>query len=142
MRAMSPRTKPIRTQAGFSLMEILIVVGIIAAIMAFAASQIFGGKDQANVRLTETQLESLAAKVEQYRMDTGQVPSSLEALVTNPGASGWLGPYVRKAEDLQDAWRRPIQIRTPGANGEFELVSLGSDGKPGGDSTAADIVKP
>lgn len=131
-----------RTQSGFSLMEILIVVGIIAAIMAFAASQIFGGKDQANVRLTETQLESLAAKVEQYRMDTGQIPSSLEALVTNPGASGWLGPYVRKTEDLQDAWRRPVQIRTPGANGEFELVSLGSDGKPGGESTAADIVKP
>lgn len=72
-------------------MEILIVVGIIAAIMAFAASQIFGGKDQANVRLTQTQLESLAAKVEQYRMDTGQIPSSLDALVTNPApAAGWV----------------------------------------------------
>ncbi len=141
MRMKSPGLAA-RSQSGFSLMEILIVVGIIAAIMAFAASQIFGGKDQANVRLTETQLESLAAKVEQYRMDTGQIPSSLDALVTNPGASGWLGPYVRKTEDLQDAWRRPIQIRTPGANGEFELVSLGSDGKPGGESTAADIVKP
>lgn len=129
-------------QSGFSLMEILIVVGIIALIMAFAASQIFSGADRANVRLTETQLESLAAKVEQYRMDTGQVPSSLDALVTNPGASGWLGPYVRKTEDLQDAWRRPIQIRTPGSSGEFEVVSLGSDGKPGGESTAADIVKP
>ena len=45
-------------------------------------------------------------------------------------------------ERMQDAWRRPVQIRTPGANGEFELVSLGSDGKPGGESTAADIVKP
>jgi general secretion pathway protein G len=129
-------------QAGFSLMEILIVVGIIAAIMAFAASQIFGGKDQANVRLASTQLESLAAKVEQYRTDTGQVPSSLEALVTNPGANGWLGPYVRNAKDLNDPWGRAVQIRTPGANGEFELVSLGSDGKPGGESTAADIVKP
>ena len=131
-----------RSQSGFSLMEILIVVGIIAAIMAYATSQIFGGKERADYRLAHTQLESLVAKVEQYRMETGQVPSSLDALVTNPGASGWLGPYVRKAEDLQDPWKHPIQIRTPGANGEFELVSLGSDGKPGGDSTAADIVKP
>lgn len=131
-----------RRQSGFSLMEILIVVGIIAAIMAFAASQIFGGRDQANVRLAETQLETLASKVEQYRMDTGQLPASLEALVSNPGVNGWLGPYVRKAEDLQDPWKRPIQIRSPGRNGEFELVSLGSDGKPGGDSTAADIVRP
>lgn len=141
MRVMSSRVHA-RTQSGFSLMEILIVVGIIAAIMAFAAGQIFGGRDQANVRLAATQLESLAAKVEQYRMDTGQIPSSLDALVSNPGVSGWLGPYVRKAEDLQDPWKRAIQIRTPGANGEFELVSFGSDGQPGGESTAADIVKP
>ena len=131
-----------RSQSGFSLMEILIVVGIIAAIMAFAASQIFGGRDQANVRLATTQLESLAAKVEQYRMDTGQMPSNLDALVTNPGVGGWLGPYVRNAKDLNDPWGRPLQIRTPGTNGEFELISLGSDGQPGGESTAADIVKP
>lgn len=141
MRPMSPGFAA-RPQSGFSLIEILIVVGIIAAIAAFVASTTFGGRDRANVGLATTQLESLAAKVEQYRMDTGQVPSNLEALVNNPGASGWLGPYVRKIEDLQDPWKRPIQIRTPGANGEFELVSLGSDGKPGGDSTAADIVKP
>lgn len=141
MRKMSPGFAA-RTQSGFSLMEILIVVGIIAAIMAFAASQIFGGRDQANVRLATTQLESLAAKVEQYRMDTGQLPSSLEALVTNPGASGWLGPYVRAAKDLNDPWGRPVQIRTPGANGEFELLSLGGDGQPGGESTDADIVRP
>lgn len=138
MRAISPRS----AQAGFSLMEILIVVGIIAMIVAFAAGQIFGGRDQANAKLAQTQLETLAAKVEQYRMDTGQIPSSLEQLVTSPGVSGWLGPYVRKVEDLRDPWMRPIQIRAPGTNGEFELVSLGSDGKPGGESTAADIVKP
>jgi len=138
MRVIPPRSR----QSGFSLMEILIVVGIIAAIMAFAASQIFGGRDQANVRLAATQLEALAAKVEQYRMDTGQVPTALEALVSNPGASGWLGPYVRRVEDLRDPWGQPVQIRTPGTHGEFELLSLGSDRRPGGESTAADIVRP
>lgn len=141
MRPMSPGFAA-RPSSGFSLIEILIVVGIIAAIAAFVASTTFGGQGRANARLAETQLESLAAKVEQYRMDTGQVPSSLEALVTNPGAGGWLGPYVRAAKDLNDPWGRPIQIRTPGRNGDFELVSLGSDGKPGGESTAADIVRP
>ena len=141
MRVSPPRLARGR-QAGFSLIEILIVVGIIAAIAAFVASTTFGGQGRANVKLAETQLESLSAKVEQYRMDTGQVPSNLEALVTNPGASGWLGPYVRKVEDLRDPWGQPVQIRTPGANTEFELVSLGSDRKPGGESTAADIVRP
>lgn len=141
MRMKSPGLSA-RSQSGFSLMEILIVVGIIAAIMAFAASQIFGNRERANYGLAGTQLESLAAKVEQYRMDTGQIPSSLDALVTNPGASGWLGPYVRNAKDLNDPWGQPVQIRVPGANGEFELVSLGSDRKTGGESTAADIVRP
>ena len=131
-----------RMQSGFSLIEILIVAALMVTIIAVVASQTFRGSDRANVNIAKTQLESLANKVEQYRTDTGQVPSSLEALVTNPGANGWLGPYVRNAKDLNDPWGRAVQIRTPGANGEFELVSLGSDGKPGGESTAADIVKP
>lgn len=130
-------------QRGFSLMEILIVVGLIAAIMAFAATQIFGGADRANARLAGTQLEALAAKIEQYRMDTGQLPQSLEHLVANPGQPGWLGPYVRRSEDLLDPWRRGVQLRTPGRDGgEFELVSLGADGQPGGDGVDADIVRP
>ena len=131
-----------RMQSGFSLIEILIVAALMVTIIAVVASQTFRGSDRANVNIAKTQLESLANKVDQYRMDTGQIPSSLDALVTNPGASGWLGPYVRNTKDLNDPWGQPVQIRTPGANGEFELVSLGSDGKPGGDSTAADIVKP
>jgi general secretion pathway protein G len=131
-----------RMQSGFSLIEILIVAALMVTIIAVVASQTFRGSDRANVNIAKTQLESLANKVDQYRMDTGQIPSSLDALVTNPGASGWLGPYVRNTKDLNDPWGQPVQIRTPGANGEFELVSLGSDRKPGGDSTAADIVKP
>ncbi|MFN7212769.1 MAG: type II secretion system major pseudopilin GspG [Lysobacteraceae bacterium] len=138
MRSMSPRA----AQAGFTLMEILIVVALIAGIMAFAASQIFGGADRANARLAGTQLEALAAKIEQYRMDTGQMPASLDALVTNPGTPGWLGPYVRKVEDLRDPWGQAITLRAPGANGPFELVSTGADRAPGGEGVDADIVRP
>ena len=138
MRKLPPRS----AQAGFTLIEIIIVVGIIAAIMAFVATQTFGGADRANVRLAGTQLEAMAAKVEQYRMDTGQLPSSLDNLVTSPGVPGWLGPYLRRADDLNDPWRNPIELRMPGASGPFEVTSYGADGKPGGESTAADIVRP
>lgn len=137
-----PRAPHRATQAGFTLMEILIVVALIAAIMAFAATQIFGGADRANARLAGTQLESLAAKVEQFRMDTGQWPATLEHLVQNPGTPGWLGPYVRRVEDLRDPWGRPVQLRVPGANGEFELLSTGADGQPGGEGVDADILRP
>lgn len=140
MRVKSPGFAA-RRQSGFSLMEILIVVGIIAAIMAFAASQIFGGRDQANVRLAATQLESLAAKVEQYRMDTGQI---LQPRRTGDQSGGQrlAGPLRAQRQGPERPWGQPLQIRVPGANGEFELVSFGSDRKAGGDSTAADIVKP
>lgn len=137
---MSPR-HPSRS-AGFTLIEILIVVALIAGILAFAANRIFGGQNRANVKLAEGQLATLAAKVDQYQLDTGSLPDTLEALVRKPGnANGWLGPYIKEA-DLKDPWGTPIEIRTPGGNGPFELVSLGQDKAPGGESFDADIRRP
>ncbi len=131
---------PLRSaQAGFSLIEIIIVTVLIGGIVAFAARQILGGGDRANVNLAKAQIETLAQKVQQYEMDTGQLPSTLGALVTAPGdASGWLGPYA-KATELKDPWHHPIEYRMPGNDGPFDLISLGSDKETGGDSVDADI---
>jgi len=128
-----------RAQAGFSLIEIIIVTVLIGAIVAFAARQIFGGSDKAKYNLAKSQVQTLAQKVESYRDDTGELPSNLEDLVKAPGnASNWLGPYAKEA-DLKDPWKHAIEYQVPGESGDFDVISYGADGKPGGESVDGDI---
>ena len=137
-----PRIPAKASQHGFSLIEIIVVVVLIGGIVAFAASRILGGSDRAKVRLAESQVQTIAEKVEQYRMDTGELPPNLQALVTQSGnAPGWLGPYAKDGE-LLDPWKNALQYQVPGESGAFDVVSLGADGKPGGQSVAADIRNP
>jgi len=135
------RRRPVRrsTQRGFSLIEIIVVVVLIGAIVAFAATRILGGGDRARVNLAQAQVETLAQKVDNYEMDTGALPERLADLVTQPaGVSGWLGPYATEAE-LNDPWNTPFEYRVPGDGRRFDIVSYGADRKPGGESVDADI---
>ena len=134
-----PRPPRRTAQAGFSLIEIILVVVLIGGIVAFAASRILGGGDRARYNLAKSQVQTLAEKVQQYQSDTGTLPPSLDALVTAPGdAAGWLGPYAKPAE-LKDPWGHAFVYRAPGEGQAFDLVSLGADGQPGGSSVDADI---
>ncbi len=141
MQSRQFRPLPRTAQAGFTLIEIIIVVVLIGGIVAFAASRIMGGGDSAKVKLARAQVQTIADKLSQYEMDTGGLPPSLDHLVTAPdNATGWLGPYT-KAADLKDPWGHPYAYRVPGSEGApFDLSSLGKDGKPGGESVDADIV--
>ena len=133
------RPIPKAAQRGFSLIEIIVVVVLIGGIVAFAASRILGGGDRAKVKLAQAQVQTLAEKVQQFQMDTGALPADLNALVAAPaGAAGWLGPYAKQA-DLNDPWMHPMQYKAPGEGRAFDIVSLGADGQPGGDSVNADI---
>jgi general secretion pathway protein G len=127
-------------QAGFSLIEIILVVVLIGGIVAFAANRILGGGDRAKVNLTKAQVQTLVEKVGQYQQDTGRLPEKLDALVKAPqDAPGWLGPYAKEAE-LKDPWNHAYTYAIPGQDGQpFDLISLGADGKPGGGSVDADI---
>lgn len=133
--------KSSRRARGFSLIEIIIVIVLIGTVMALITRSVLGGSDRANVKLTDTQLSVLSGKIDQFRVDTGKLPESLDQLVTSPGLPGWLGPYA-KADELKDPWGTAIELKRPGTNGPFELVSLGADQAPGGDSVNADIRKP
>lgn len=127
------------SQAGFSLIEIILVVVLIGGIVAFAATRILGGGDRAKVNLAKAQVQTLAEKVHQYEQDTGRLPGSLDDLVKAPGdAAGWLGPYAKDSE-LKDPWNHPYTYTMPGEGKPFDLVSLGKDGQAGGDSVDADI---
>ena len=126
-------------QAGFSLIEIIIVITLIALIAAFVANKVFGQGDRARVKLATAQVQTLAEKVQQFEMDTGRLPGALEDLVKAPGgASGWLGPYAKESE-LKDPWNHPYVYAAPGEGRAFDLSSLGKDGQAGGDSVDADI---
>lgn len=126
-------------QSGFSLIEIILVVVLIGGIVAFAATRILGGGDRAKANLAKAQVQTLAEKVQQFEMDTGTLPGSLDELITAPGsATGWLGPYAKAAE-LKDPWNHPFEYSMPGDNQPFDLVSLGKDGERGGESVDADV---
>ncbi len=132
----SPRPS---AQAGFSLIEIIIVTVLIGGIVAFAASKILGGGDKARYNLAKAQVQTMAEKVESYQMDTGSLPGSLQDLVKQPGnISGWLGPYAKESA-LKDPWGTPYEYRVPGDNQAFDLISLGADKQAGGTSVNGDI---
>ena len=138
MRNRSIVRSPLRAaQRGFSLIEIILVVVLIGGIVACAATRILGGGDRAKVNLAKAQVQTLGEKVQQFEMDTGTLPESLDQLVAS-SASGWLGPYAKEAE-LKDPWGTALEYRMPGETAAFDIVSLGSDRAAGGESTAADI---
>jgi general secretion pathway protein G len=138
----SPRSVQLLAR-GFSLIEMLVVIVLIGGILALVASKVFGNKERAEYKLAQTRLQTLAQKVDNYQLDVGTYPESLDALVTAPAnATGWLGPYAQ-ADELKDPWRHPVEYRQPGENDKpYQLTSLGADGKAGGEGVKADIVAP
>ncbi len=137
-RALKPFTSA-RRQAGMSLLEIIIVIVLIGAVLTLVASRVLGGADRGKANLAKAQVQTVASKIDNYRLDTNRLPGKLDELVTAPsGVNGWMGPYA-KASDLADPWGRPLDYRAPGEGQDYDLVSLGKDGKPGGSSFDADI---
>ena len=128
---------------GFTLLELLVVVVIIGLLAGFVAPRYFGQVGKSEVNVAKAQLDALEKALDQYRLDTGRYPSAelgLKALVERPPSeSKWNGPYLRKAIPL-DPWGKPYLYRIPGEKGEFDLLSFGKDGQPGGNGENADIT--
>ena len=129
-------------QRGFTLIELLVVVLIIGLLAGFVAPRYFAQIGRSEVNVAKAQIDALEKALDQYRLDTGRYPSTelgLNALMERPANEpSWAGPYLRKAVPL-DPWGRPYIYRMPGERGDYELVSHGKDGKPGGTGDAADI---
>lgn len=136
--------RPVPSRAiGMSLLELVVVIVLIGGVLAVVGGKIVSNKKLAEARLAVTALNSLAAQIDQYKSDVGDYPENLEQLTSAPGnAPGWLGPYAA-AKDLKDPWQNPIDYRRPGEDeAPFQLVSLGADGKTGGEGVNKDIVAP
>jgi len=131
-----------RKTRGFTLLELLVVIVIIGLLAGYVAPRYFSQVGRSEIQVARAQVESLEKALDQYRLDTRRYPSTeegLQALLSKPeNAAGWNGPYLKKAVPA-DPWGRPYAYRTPGQKGEFEVLSYGRDGKPGGTGDDADI---
>lgn len=125
--------------SGFTLVELLLVLMILALIGGLVLPRIIGTAEGARAKAAASQINRLGMAVETFYLDTGSTPESLDQLITEPGnVSGWNGPYV-KSSILKDPWGREYEYEYPGEHGDFDLLSLGADGQPGGDGKNADI---
>jgi general secretion pathway protein G len=142
-RASSPLHSGPRARAGFTLLELLVVMVIIGLLAGYVAPRYFSQVGRSEVKAAMAQINSLEKALDQYRLDMGHYPSTeqgLAALVSRPqGEAKWQGPYLSKNVP-PDPWGRPYQYKFPGERAEYELWSFGKDGQPGGSGEAADIT--
>ncbi len=128
--------------AGFTLLELLVVMAIIGLLAGYVAPRYFAQIGKSEVKAARAQMDSLEKALDQYRLDTGHYPSQeqgLAALIKRPSNEPrWDGPYLKKDVPL-DPWGRPYGYKIPSEKGDYDLVSLGKDGAPGGTGEAADI---
>lgn len=129
-----------RRERGFTILEIVIVFILLAGIMAFVGPKLFEQMGRAKSQEARIRLQNLVGQIEMYKLETGRLPESLQALVRQPaGLDRWNGPYA-KEEDLKDAWGNEYRYTVPGQGKAYDLVSLGADGRDGGEGENRDIT--
>jgi general secretion pathway protein G len=132
-----------RNQRGFTLMELLVVIIIIGVLAALVGPKFFGRVDEAKQKAAKAQIELFGAALDGLRLDVGRYPTTeegLKALREKPaGMDNWKGPYLPK-EIPADPWGSPYVYKSPGANGDYDLISFGKDKAEGGDGDNRDIV--
>ena len=131
-----------RVVAGFTLLELLVVIVIIGLLAAYVGPKYFAQLGKSEVTVAKSQIEAFGKALDTYRLDVGTYPSTeegLNALLVKPSAAArWNGPYLSKALP-QDPWGHAYMYKSPGTKGDFEILSYGKDGQPGGTGENADI---
>ena len=133
-----------RRQEGFTLMELLVVLAIIGLLAVLVAPRVIQYLGGAKVDTATVQVDRLAGVLDLYRLEVGSYPSQedgLAVLFDRPvNVANWNGPYIRNRDSLTDPWGNPYGYRYPGEHGEFDLYSLGADGREGGEGENQDIT--
>lgn len=123
-------------EAGFTLVEMLVVITIIGLIMALVGPRVLGYLGESKVKAAKIQIESFSAALDLYYLDNGRYPASnegLTALVQRPAsASAWNGPYLRTGAVPLDPWGHPYLYKVPGDHAAYEIASRGPAGEAGG----------
>ena len=132
-----------RDEAGFTLVEILVVITIIGLIMALVGPRVLGYLGESISKAAKIQIESFSSALDLYYLDLGRYPTTnegLSALTRGNNLPGWNGPYLRGGVVPNDPWGHVYVYRSPGERTPYDITSLGSDGQEGGSGTAADII--
>jgi general secretion pathway protein G len=129
--------------AGFTLLELLVVIVIIGLLAAYVGPKYFSQLGKSEVTVAKAQIEAFEKSLDTYRLDVGRYPSAeegLAALMAAPASATakWNGPYLKKGVPL-DPWGHAYVYRSPGSKAEYEIISYGKDGQPGGSGDNADI---
>jgi general secretion pathway protein G len=129
---------------GFTLLELLVVMVVIGLLSGLVAPRYFAQVGKSQIKVAKAQIDGLDKALDQFRIDVGRYPTSeegLQALVAQPsGETKWAGPYLKKGVPL-DPWGRAYVYACPSSHGgDFDLLSYGKDGRPGGSGEDADIT--
>jgi len=136
------RNNRLSNEKGFTLIELLVVLVILGLLAALVGPQLFPKLGKGKQSAAKAQIELFGQALDQFRLDVGRYPTSQEglaALVTNSGIDKWEGPYLKKGLP-NDPWGRPYIYTCPGTHGEYDIVSYGRDGNPGGEGEDRDVV--
>ncbi|OEU52059.1 MAG: type II secretion system protein GspG [Desulfobacterales bacterium C00003060] len=135
--------KSLRKEEGFTLIELLIVMVIIGLLAALVGPRMFGKVGKSRQNAAKAQISLFETALDTYRLDVGKYPTSeqgLEALRVQPdGVEKWDGPYLPK-DVPSDPWGNLYVYQSPGENGDYDIISLGADGKSEGEGEDTDIV--
>ncbi len=128
-----------RNSAGFSLIELLVVLMILGLIAGLVVPNVLQRGEDAKLKAAAAEVQRISMAVDEYYLDNGRPPEDLRQLVKKPAnASNWNGPYINES-NLTDPWENPYQYRYPGQHRAFDIWSHGADGSPGGEGANADI---
>ena len=134
---------PATRLAGFTLLELLVVMVIIGLLASYVGPKYFGQVGKSEIKTAMAQIDAFGKALDQYRLDIGHYPATelgLNALIARPpNEPKWAGPYLTKAVP-PDPWGNAYLYRAPGEHGDYDLLSLGKDGQPGGVGDAVDIT--
>lgn len=141
---MNNKNRRRQRRAGFTLVELLVVLVILMVIGTIAVQNFGKEEDKAKVKATKASFTSLENALERFKLDVGRYPTEAEGLVAlyeaPAGVEGWGGKYLTKKRALQDAWENDYIYKVPGSDGEpYEIISLGADKAEGGEKINADL---